>query len=277
MRGEIPNTFPPDLYHSCQTQKTDWAKNGKTQKIFLLIFSTLFCLEDITFWFIYNLKEIETPLEGVFSQNHFELVHTIIGTGIPLTYILFNLIGMQAIIAILLTLAHMLHHIFNSYHQQYHALYETMVNTVMELCWMSAILYFVMQHVHYLNLYIHYIDVPSTINVENPAQQQTSALRTYDHICKSQQSAWLNIRNIHKAFLICLLSALVIVETIFWSWRHPGKERYLPYGSDPFKIIQTLIANIEFLTYLVFCSVGIHAILFKQRTLTIVVTVYLVS
>ncbi|CAJ0954373.1 unnamed protein product, partial [Mesorhabditis belari] len=299
--GELPRTFPPERYHSCFVKQTNWSKKRNSHKTFLIVFSTLFILVDMAFWLVYNLKEFGKTLEGVLSQNPFELVHTFLGTGITLVYIVFYLIGVNAVIfkqrhllmsfmiylivAVFLNILHIAYHVVNL------ILYETMVIIIVEIVWLLAILYFVRIHIYYLTLCDKCSRNRGYVNVEDETcegaeqnlildveQCQSSTLpQMPDHICvrKIQKSAWPRVRIIHKGFIIAFSSALVVVLATFWSLMHPRNDKYFPFSTAPYNAIHNLIANIVFLTSIVSCSAGTYAILFKRRKMIVGVMVHL--
>ncbi|CAJ0915500.1 unnamed protein product, partial [Mesorhabditis belari] len=285
--GELPRTFPPERYHSCFVKQTNWSKKRNSHKTFLIVFSTLFILVDMAFWLVYNLKEFGKTLEGVLSQNPFELVHTFLGTGITLVYIVFYLIGVNAVIfkqrhllmsfmiylivAVFLNILHIAYHVVNL------ILYETMAQEIVAMSMSKMRLVKAFLIVFSLLYKLKTLGAEQNLILDVEQCQSNTLPQMPDHICvrKIQKSAWPRVRIIHKGFIIAFSSALVVVLATFWSLMHPRNDKYFPFSTAPYNAIHNLIANIVFLTSIVSCSAGTYAILFKRRKMIVGVMVHL--
>ncbi|CAJ0953055.1 unnamed protein product, partial [Mesorhabditis belari] len=96
----VPQCRPPSQcpFHSCDVQQTTWPQFRRSEKTFLIIFSTTFLIENIVQWSFYNLPELGRPLEEQFSKDPLELIHTFFGTIILITYLFFWMFGVYSIL-----------------------------------------------------------------------------------------------------------------------------------------------------------------------------------
>ncbi|CAJ0953068.1 unnamed protein product, partial [Mesorhabditis belari] len=100
------------------------------------------------------------------------------------------------------------------------------------------------------------------------------------HCCDMQRTNWPSVRFKHKVFLILFSSAFVVVATVFWCL--VNEESSLgPFDGtlsrDPWAAMNKLLATIVFLSYMVFCFVGIRGVLFKSQKMVFLFIIYLVT
>ncbi|CAJ0943777.1 unnamed protein product, partial [Mesorhabditis belari] len=98
------------------------------------------------------------------------------------------------------------------------------------------------------------------------------------HSCQIQSTTWPKMRKKHKAFIMIFSALFIVVDAVFWSLTHLVKsEGSLEemFSKSPLETINTIAGTAIFLSYIIFCCIGIYAILFKRRGLLIVFMVYL--
>ncbi|CAJ0949613.1 unnamed protein product, partial [Mesorhabditis belari] len=96
--------------------------------------------------------------------------------------------------------------------------------------------------------------------------------------CRLTETSWAKNRRKHKAFIMIFSTLFIVVDAVFWSLIHltsnesPLKELF---SKGLFDALHAIFGTAIFLTYIVFCLIGLYGILFKRKAFLLTFIIYL--